>query len=84
LRFEQLLSSSDVPVESDVRGDSLAQIVYTSGTESLPKGVMLPHDAVLWEYVACIADGEIAESDLVLRTAKRASPFSKSRSACFL
>ena len=66
LRFEELLSSNDVPVESDVRGDSLAQIVYTSGTESLPKGVMLPHDAVLWEYVACIADGEIAESDLVL------------------
>jgi fatty-acyl-CoA synthase len=66
LRFEELLSSSDVAVETDVRGDSLAQIVYTSGTESLPKGVMLTHDAVLWEYVACIADAEIAESDLVL------------------
>jgi fatty-acyl-CoA synthase len=65
-RFEELLSSSDAVVETDVRGDSLAQIVYTSGTESLPKGVMLTHDAILWEYAGCIADAEIAESDLVL------------------
>ena len=66
MRFENLLSSSEIPVETDVRGDSLAQIVYTSGTESLPKGVMLTHDAVLWEYVGCIADAEIGESDLML------------------
>ncbi len=66
LKFEDLLSGNDEQVESDVRGDSLAQILYTSGTESLPKGVMLTHDAVLWEYVACIADAEIADSDLVL------------------
>jgi fatty-acyl-CoA synthase len=68
LIFDDFLLSAapDAPVESDVRGDSLAQIVYTSGTESLPKGVMLTHDAVLWEYVGCIADAEISESDLTL------------------
>ena len=66
LRFEELLSSGEVPMQSDIRGDSLAQIVYTSGTESLPKGVMLTHDALLWEYAGCIADAQIAESDLVL------------------
>jgi fatty-acyl-CoA synthase len=68
LTFNDLLSGDDAPVEADVRGDSLAQIVYTSGTESLPKGVMLTHDAILWEYVTCIADAEISESDLALHS----------------
>ena len=49
-----------------VASDGLAQIVYTSGTESLPKGAMLTHDAVLWQYVSCIVDAEIDASDVIL------------------
>ena len=45
---------------------SLAQIIYTSGTESLPKGAMLTHEAVIWEYVSCMVEGEIAEGDRLL------------------
>ena len=44
----------------------LAQIVYTSGTESMPKGAMLTHDAVIWQYVSCVADAAIAADDLAL------------------
>lgn len=44
----------------------LAQIVYTSGTESSPKGAMLTQDAVLWQYVSCVMDAAIARDDLML------------------
>jgi len=44
----------------------LLQILYTSGTESLPKGVVLSHEAVISQYVSCLIDGEISESDVML------------------
>ncbi len=43
-----------------------AQIIYTSGTESLPKGAVLTHEAVMWQYVSCIVEGSMAEDDFVL------------------
>ncbi len=52
--------------ESGMASQDLAQIVYTSGTESMPKGAMLTHDAVLWQYVSCVINAEIAEQDLAL------------------
>jgi fatty-acyl-CoA synthase len=47
-------------------GSTLAQIIYTSGTESLPKGAMLSHEAVIWQYVSCLVEGEIDENDVML------------------
>jgi len=58
-------SSGPLPPLELVPGD-LAQIVYTSGTESSPKGAMLTHDAVLWQYVSCVIDASIEGSDLPL------------------
>jgi fatty-acyl-CoA synthase len=52
------------PIEVDAR--TLAQIVYTSGTESLPKGAMLTHEAVIWQYVSCIIEGEMSSGDVML------------------
>jgi fatty-acyl-CoA synthase len=66
LAFDALLAQETRPPEVEVEGRSLAQIIYTSGTESLPKGAMLTHEAVLWEYVSCVVEGEIASGDRVL------------------
>jgi fatty-acyl-CoA synthase len=52
--------------EPDFDRDHLLQIIYTSGTESLPKGAMLSHGAVIEQYVSCIIEGEMAEGDRVL------------------
>jgi fatty-acyl-CoA synthase len=66
LDFHTLAACADPLPEIDVQGSDLAQIVYTSGTESLPKGAMLTHDAVLWQYVSCLVDAAIDGQDLML------------------
>jgi fatty-acyl-CoA synthase len=65
LRFDELLLDSRPP-PIDFDGHRPAQIVYTSGTESLPKGAMHTHDAVISEYVSCLVDAEIAHEDRIL------------------
>lgn len=66
LRFDELAACTDPAPDVPLAGTDLAQIVYTSGTESLPKGAMLTHDAVLWQYVSCVVEAEIAHGDLML------------------
>ena len=64
--FDELAACTAPLAESGLASQDLAQIVYTSGTESMPKGAMLTHDAVLWQYVSCVINAEIAEQDLAL------------------
>jgi fatty-acyl-CoA synthase len=64
--FDVLAACSAALPDLALGGGDLAQIVYTSGTESSPKGAMLTHDAVLWQYVSCIVDASIAQDDLTL------------------
>ncbi len=64
--FDDLLHDDASPVEASVDSRDPAQIIYTSGTESLPKGAVLTHEAVMWQYVSCIIDGGMAAEDNVL------------------
>jgi fatty-acyl-CoA synthase len=66
LSFDTLAGCSAAPPEPAIGRDALLQIVYTSGTESAPKGAMLTHGAVIDQYVSCIVDGEMADTDTVL------------------
>uniref|UniRef100_UPI00286CEDD8 AMP-binding protein n=1 Tax=Methylibium sp. TaxID=2067992 RepID=UPI00286CEDD8 len=64
--FGALASSTAALPDVALCGSDLAQIVYTSGTESLPKGAMLTYEAVIWQYVSCVVDASIESSDLTL------------------
>ncbi len=66
LSFDTLAACTDPAPETPVDATALLQIVYTSGTESLPKGAMLTHGAVIDQYVSCIIEGGMAETDVVL------------------
>ena len=66
ITFDALVTSDAPLPDVELSGGDLAQIVYTSGTESSPKGAMLTHDAVLWQYVSCIVDAGISHDDIAL------------------
>jgi fatty-acyl-CoA synthase len=66
LQFEDLLLDAAADPAADLDGSLPAQIVYTSGTESTPKGAVLTHEALTWEYVSCLVDAQIAAEDLIL------------------
>jgi len=66
ITFDELSSSVIPPPRAEIAGNALLQIVYTSGTESHPKGAMLTHDSVIWQYVSCVVDASISTDDLML------------------
>ncbi len=52
--------------EPDLQDDTLAQIVYTSGTTAAPKGAMMTHKAMLSQYYSVIHDMDYAATDRAL------------------
>ena len=52
--------------EPDVilRIEDPVQMTYTSGTETLPKGVIINNQALMAQYMACIIDGEYSSEDI--------------------
>ena len=53
-------------VDAEIYDDDLAHVLYTSGTESRPKGVMLSHKSIINEYVSCIVDGKMGSEDVAI------------------
>lgn len=54
-------------VEAEIDDDDLAHVLYTSGTESKPKGVMLSHKSIISEYVSCVVDGHMESTDMAIQ-----------------
>ncbi|MDV2582741.1 fatty acyl-CoA synthetase [Alkalibacillus haloalkaliphilus] len=53
-------------IDADLEDDDLAHVLYTSGTESRPKGVMLSHKSIVSEYMSCIVDGQMENQDVLV------------------
>ena len=62
------LEPADAAPEVVVGDDDPIRLMYTSGTESRPKGVLLSSRSLLWEYVSCVADGEMSADDVDLHS----------------
>lgn len=53
-------------VDAEIADDDLAHVLYTSGTESRPKGVMLTHKSIISEYVSTIIDAKMDSKDVAI------------------
>ncbi len=52
--------------EVELHIEDPVQMTYTSGTESLPKGVVLTNQSLMAQYMGCIVDGEYSPQDVNL------------------
>jgi len=61
---------ADAPqhAEHDVDDADLAQLLYTSGTTSRPKGAMMTHRAFVHEYLSCLTALDLDERDVPLHS----------------
>ncbi|MQY21549.1 acyl-CoA synthetase [Nocardia macrotermitis] len=68
LDYEGLLTphlGASVPIV-DVEPDALQRLVYTSGTTSRPKGVMISHANLIWKNLAHILEFGLTDADNTL------------------
>ncbi|MCM3556554.1 fatty acyl-CoA synthetase [Janibacter melonis] len=56
--------TGEVPeIDVEVADDDLAQLLYTSGTTSRPKGAMMTHRSLVAEYLSCVVALDLAQDD---------------------
>ncbi len=54
----------DTPVTVPVADEDPLRLMYTSGTESRPKGVLLSSRSLLWQYASCVIEGGMTADDV--------------------
>ncbi|MBI9090165.1 MAG: acyl-CoA synthetase [Desulfobacterium sp.] len=57
-------AEDDTEPDAVLRIEDPVQMTYTSGTESLPKGVIISNQALIAQYMGCIIDGRYDATDI--------------------
>ena len=57
-------SARDSAPDVEVADDDPLRLMYTSGTESRPKGVLLSSRSLIAQYVSCVVDGGMSADDI--------------------
>jgi fatty-acyl-CoA synthase len=57
-------TGDDSPPDVAVADDDPLRLMYTSGTESRPKGAMLSSRSLIAQYVTCVVDGGMSADDV--------------------
>ena len=69
LGLEEILAGADSVPCADSGGGDLAGVFYTGGTTGFPKGVMLSHDALLFNAVSNLLELGYASDEVILAIA---------------
>ena len=67
--YEELIDKQSPCEDGNFSGEHLAGIYYTGGTTGFPKGVMLSHRALWYNYLTCTRYLDISPEDRFLHTA---------------
>ncbi|MFC7677237.1 acyl-CoA synthetase [Mycolicibacterium sp. GCM10028919] len=68
LDFAELLTTRSPAPDPVVEDDQLIRLMYTSGTESRPKGVMHTSRSLMWQYVSTITAGAMSHDDVEIHS----------------
>ena len=66
--FAQWLTTTSPAPDLVIGDDQLLRLMYTSGTESRPKGVMHSSRSLMWQYVSTITAGSMTADDVELHS----------------